>query len=95
LFRTKKLDVEVETTQTNLKNLSIQEGRAPTPVIEEVLDLNPTKDHQQCKVIIPREDKNQNGKRNLVAQITGKKARKIRKNKTMLEKLQEAPGKTS
>jgi hypothetical protein len=64
------LDLEVEITQTDLKNLSIQESRAPTPDIEEVFPLNPMKDHQQCEVTMPREDKNQNGKRNPVTQIT-------------------------
>jgi hypothetical protein len=47
------------------------------------------KDHQQREVIMPREDKNQNGKRNPVTQITGKKARKLSKKKAKLEKLQE------
>jgi hypothetical protein len=78
-----------------LKNLSIQESRAPTPEREEVLPLNPMKYHQQREVTMPREDKNQNGKRNPVTQITGKKARKLSKKKAKLEKLQEVPEKTS
>jgi hypothetical protein len=81
------LDVEVERTQKKLKNLSIQESRAPTLDREEVLSLNPTKDHQQRKVIMPREDNNQNGKRNPITQITGKEARNLIKNKSKLEKL--------
>jgi hypothetical protein len=40
-------------------------------------------------------DKNQNGKRNTETPITGKKARKLSKNKANLEKLQEFPEKTS
>jgi hypothetical protein len=40
---------------------------------------------------MPKEDKNQNGKRNPVTQIIGKKARKLSKKKAKLEKLQEAP----
>jgi hypothetical protein len=44
---------------------------------------------------MPRGDKNQNGKRNPVTQITGKKARKLSKKKAKLEKLQEVPEKTS
>jgi hypothetical protein len=44
---------------------------------------------------MPRGDKNQNGKRNLIMQITGKKARKLDKKKAKLEKLQEVSQKTS
>jgi hypothetical protein len=40
-------------------------------------------------------DKNKNGKMNTETQIIGKKARNISKNKTKLEKLQEAPERTS
>jgi hypothetical protein len=86
LFRTRDLGVDAERTQEN---------RALTPDIEEVLPLNPMGDHQQREVIMPREDKNQNGNRNMVTQITGKKATKINKKKTKLEKLQEAPDGTS
>jgi hypothetical protein len=52
------------------------------------------KDRQKCKVTMPREDTNQNGKRNPVTQITGKKARNLSKKKAKLEKLQEAPERT-
>jgi hypothetical protein len=44
---------------------------------------------------MPRGDKNQNGKRSIDTQITGKKVRKLNKNKEKLEKLQEFPEKTS
>jgi hypothetical protein len=64
-------------------------------VREEVLPLNPLKEHQQCEVTMLREDKNKNGKRNPETQITGKKARKLSKKKAKLEKLQEVPEKTS
>jgi hypothetical protein len=90
------LDVKDERTQTYLKNLFIQESREPTPDKEEVSPLNHgIKDHQQRKVTMPREYKNQNGKRNSITQITGKKARKLSKKKAKLEKLQEALGRTS
>jgi hypothetical protein len=46
LFRTRNLDVEVERTHEDLRHLSVQESRAPTPDIEEVFPLNPSKDHQ-------------------------------------------------
>jgi hypothetical protein len=41
LFRTRNLDVEVERTQEGSSK-----SRAPTPDREEVLALNPMKDHQ-------------------------------------------------
>jgi hypothetical protein len=44
---------------------------------------------------MPRGDKNDNGKRKPMIQITGKKARKLSKKREKLEKLQEVPGKTS
>jgi hypothetical protein len=39
---------------------------------------------------MPREDKNHNGKRNIEMQIIEKKARKLSKKKSKLEKLQLA-----
>jgi hypothetical protein len=95
LLRTRDLDDEAERTQIDLKNPSTQERRAPTLDRKEVLHSNPMKDHQQREVTMPREDKNQNGKRNPVTQITGKKARKLNKKKAKLEKLQEAPERSS
>jgi hypothetical protein len=91
LLRTKDMDVEVERTQEDWRHLSVQESRAPTPEREEVLPLNPMKDPPQCEVIMPRGDKNDNGKRKPVIQITGKKARNLSKKKDKLEKLQEVP----
>ena len=74
----------------------MQESRAPTPetVREEVLSSNLVKYPQQCEVTMLRKDKNNNGKRNLDMQITGKKARKLNKKKEKLEKLQEVLEKT-
>jgi hypothetical protein len=45
-LRAKDLVVEVERTQEDLKHLSIQESREPTPEREEVLPSNPMKDPQ-------------------------------------------------
>jgi hypothetical protein len=95
LLRTRDLDIEVERTQENLKHLSVQESREPTLEREEVLPSNPMKDPPQCEVTIPRGDKNNNGKRKPVTQITGKKARKLSKKKENLDKLQEVLGRTS
>jgi hypothetical protein len=88
LLKTKDMDVEVERTQEDWRHMYVQESRAPTPKREEVLPLNPMKDPSQCEVIIPIGDKNDNGKRKLVIQIIGKKARKISKKREKLEKLQ-------
>jgi hypothetical protein len=88
------LDVEVETTQEELKHLSVQESRAHSPDREEVFTLNLRKYHQHHKVTMPRGDKNQNVKRNTETQITGKKARNLNKKKAKLEKLQKVPEKT-
>jgi hypothetical protein len=44
---------------------------------------------------MPRGDKNDNGKRKPVIQITGKKAKKLSKKREKLEKLQEVPENTS
>jgi hypothetical protein len=49
IFRTRNLDVEVEITQEDSHN-----SGAPTPDREEVFPLNPMKESQQCKVIIPK-----------------------------------------
>jgi hypothetical protein len=95
LLKTKDMDIEVEKTQEDWRHLFVQESRAPTPEREEVLPLKPMKDPPQCKVIMPRGDKNNNGKRKTMIQITGKKARKLSKKREKLEKLQEVPGKTS
>jgi hypothetical protein len=53
------------------------------------------KESHQCEVTMLSTDKNKNGKRNPVTQITGKKARNLSKKKEKLEKLQEVPERTS
>jgi hypothetical protein len=78
--KARELVVEVERTQEDLKDLSMQER-------------NLLEAHQQCEVTMPGEDKSKNGKRNrkIVREIhnTRKKARKFSKKKAKLEKLQE------
>jgi hypothetical protein len=44
---------------------------------------------------MPKGDKNQNGKRNTEMKIIGKKARKLSKKTTKIEKLQKVPEGTS
>jgi hypothetical protein len=94
LLKTKDMNVEVERTQEYWRHLSEQKSREPTPEREEVLPLNLMKDPPQCEVIMARGDKNDNGKRRPVIQITGKKTRKLIKKREKLEKLQEAPERT-
>jgi hypothetical protein len=78
-----------------LRHLSVQESRASTPAREEVLPMHPTKESQQCEVTMPKEDKNQNGKRNNEMKLTGKKARNLSKKREKIEKLQKVPEGTS
>jgi hypothetical protein len=51
--------------------------------------LNPRKESKQCEVTVPREDKNQNGKRNNETMIIDKKARNLSKKRVNIEKLQK------
>jgi hypothetical protein len=44
---------------------------------------------------MPKEDKNQNGKRTTKTKITGKKARKLSKKREKVKKLQMSPEGTS
>jgi hypothetical protein len=44
---------------------------------------------------MPKEDKNQNGKRNTETNITGKKARKLSNKRANIDKLQKVPEGTS
>ena len=69
----------------------MHESRAPTreAVSEKLLSSNLVKDPQQCKFTMLRKDKNKNGKKNPKTRITRKKARKLSKKKTKLERLQE------
>jgi hypothetical protein len=88
-YNTRELYIKVEITQEGLKDLSMKERRIPTLELirEEVIPLNPTREHQQREATILREDKNNNGKRNPKTHITGKKARKLSKKKAKLENL--------
>jgi hypothetical protein len=73
----------------------LQKIEVPIPDRKEVLPLNLRKESQECKVIMPKEDKNQNGKRNNEMKLTGKKARKLSKKRAKIEKLQKVPEGTS
>jgi hypothetical protein len=81
--------------QEGLKNMSVQEKSIATPEIvrEGTLTSESIRACQQCGVLSLGENKNTNGKRIpkivIEAKITGKKARKLNKKKSKLEKLQE------
>jgi hypothetical protein len=66
-----------------------------TPDKEEVIHLNPRRGSQQCEVTMPKENKNQNGKRTTEMNLTRKKDRKLSKKKVKIEKLQQVPEGTS
>jgi hypothetical protein len=82
-LRTRDLVVEVEKMQGGLKNLSMQEKKALTPKVirEKAFHLNPLKDPQQCEVTMLREDKNKNGKRNLVLKSQERRQRSLARRK--------------
>jgi hypothetical protein len=84
------LDVEVGRTLEDP-----QKTKAPIPNTDEVLPLISRKESHQCEVNLPKEDKNQNGKRNTKTNLTRKKARKLSKKRAKMEKLQKVPEGTS
>jgi hypothetical protein len=90
LFNTIDLDVEVARTLEDPK-------KSEVPVLdkEEVSPSNFRKESQQRKVTMPKEDKNQNGKRNTEMKLTGKKARKLSKKRAKIDKLHKVPEGTS
>jgi hypothetical protein len=90
LFQTRDLDVEVGRTLEDPQKTEI-----PIPDTDEVLPLISRKESQQREVTLPKENKNQNGKRNSETKLTGKKDRKLSKKRAKIEKLQKVPEGTS
>jgi hypothetical protein len=86
LFKTRDLDVKVGRTLEDP-----QKTEVPIPDTDEVLPLMSRKESYQCEVTLPKEDKNQNGKRNSETKLSGKKARKLSKKRAKIEKLQKVP----
>jgi hypothetical protein len=80
------LDVEVTRIPEDSQKIAV-----PIPYIDEVLPLISRKESQQREVTMPKEDKNQNGKRNIEIKLTGKNARKLSKKRANIEKLQKDP----
>ena len=90
LFNIRDLDVEVARTPEDPQNTKV-----PIPYTNEVLPLISRKEYHQCKVTLPKEDKNQNGKRNIETKITGKKAQKLSKKRDKIDRLQKVPEETT
>jgi hypothetical protein len=86
LFNTRDLDVEVARTLDDPQNIEL--------LILDKEEVSPStlrKESQQCEVTMPKEDKNQNGKRHTKMKLTGKKARKLSKKRAKTDKLQKVP----
>jgi hypothetical protein len=90
LFKTKDWNVEAGRTLEDPQKIAV-----PIPDTDEVLPLISRRESQQHEVTMPKEDKNQNGKRNYEMKLTGKKARKLSKKRAKIEKLQKVPEGTS
>jgi hypothetical protein len=90
LFNTRDPDVEVARTLEDPQKIEV-----PIPDKEEVSPSNLRKESQQREVTMPKEDKNQNGKRHTETKLTGKKARKLSKKRAKIDKLQKVPEGTS
>jgi hypothetical protein len=90
LFNTRDLDVEVGRTLENS-----QKTEVPIPDTDEILPLISRKESYQREATLPKEDKNQNGKRNSETKLTGKKDIKLSKKRAKIEKLQKVPEGTS
>jgi hypothetical protein len=82
LFNTRNLDIEVVRTLEDPQKIEV-----PVPDKEEVSPLTLRKESQQREVTMPKEDKNQNGKRHIKVKLTRKKARKISKKRAKIDKL--------
>ena len=82
LFSTRDPDVEVARTLEDPQKIEV-----PIPDKEEVSPSNLRKEYQQREVTMPKEDKNQNGKRYTETKLTRNKARKLSKKRDKIEKL--------
>jgi hypothetical protein len=78
------LDVKVGRTLKDSQNTEV-----PILDTDEVLPLISRKESHQREVTLLKEDKNQNGKRNIETKLTGKKAIKLSKKRAKIEKLQK------
>jgi hypothetical protein len=90
LFNTNDLDIEVARTLDDPQKVEV-----PIPDKEEVSPSNLRKESQQREVTMPKEDKNQNGKRHIETKLTGKKDINLSKKRDKIDKLQKVPEGTS
>jgi hypothetical protein len=86
LSNTREPYVKVAITLEDPHNIEV-----PIPDKEEVSPLNLRKESQQRKVTMPKEHKNQNGKRHIETNLTGKKDRRLSKKRDKIDKLQKVP----
>ena len=84
------MDVEVKRTQEYSRKTEV-----PTPKTKDLLLAELMKESQQCKVTVPKGDKNQNGKRITETKTTGNKDKKLSKKREKIEWLQKVPEGTS
>jgi hypothetical protein len=82
LFNTRDSNVKVARTLEDPQKIEV-------PILDkqEGSPLNLRKESQQREVIVSKEDKNKNGKRNIEMKLIGKKARKLSKKRAHIEKL--------
>jgi hypothetical protein len=82
LFKTKDWNVKAGRTLEDLQNIAV-----PILDTDKILPLISRREYQQREVTMPKEDKNQNGKRNYEMKPIGKKDRKLSKERAKIEKL--------
>jgi hypothetical protein len=90
IFNTRTSNVEAKRTLEDPQKIEL-----PIFDTEEVLSRNPRKDFQQREVTKTTEDKHQSGKSITEMNLTGKKARKLRKKRANTVRLQEVLEDTS
>jgi hypothetical protein len=90
LFSTWSSDVKVARALEDSQKIAVYVSN-----IEEVLPLTLRRESEQHEVTMSKENKNQNGKRIIEKNLTGKKARKLSKKRAKIERLQNIPEGTS
>ena len=89
IFNTRNSNVEAKRTLEDPQEIEL-----PIPDTEEVLPSKPREEFQQCELIMPKEEKNHNGKQTTETKLTGKNDRKLSKKRSKIEKLQKVPEET-
>jgi hypothetical protein len=86
LFDTRSPDVKTTRTLEDSQKIEVSVSD-----IEEVFPLSLRREYQQREVPMPKENKNQTGKRITKTKLTGKKARKLSKKRANIDRLQKIP----